>query len=466
MRNLRLKSVKVTGLQDMFDYEISFAEAGDTVILIAPNGYGKTAFLALLDACLRFQLLDAGEHSFKSLDVVFEDNSRWLFTKINPTAEERADFQHVKASVRWSARRVRRRQALVKVEFFDQKGKALEGKPLTSVENIPTEILARAIDRTLPVSREGFEAFRDFERGDIVRMTEIVERYQYTLFQDDEFKEYLAQYEPGMFQQLEARINCVFIETQRLLFTKRGRPSSEGTKEPEEEILRQAQHLGTLLKGAYANYASTSQSLDRSFPNRLILRSESEGPRETASLRDDLAAIERKRQNFTGAGILDEDEDYVVAPKDEFSPSVADALAIYVEDSKKKLATFDEIYPKVSVFRELISKKLSPKELIINRESGALVRRGKVTVPLDRLSSGEKHEFIMLFRLIFETPVNSVVLIDEPEISLHVAWQLEFMSDLQRIQGANRFQSIIATHSPQIIQGLNDIVFDLADQVK
>lgn len=93
------------------------------------------------------------------------------------------------------------------------------------------------------------------------------------------------------------------------------------------------------------------------------------------------------------------------------------------------------------------------------------MRRGEEPVGLDKLSSGEKHEFIMLFRLIFETPPNSLVLIDEPEISLHVSWQLEFMSDLARIQSANSFQCIIATHSPQIIQGADEITFDLSEQV-
>jgi len=57
-------------------------------------------------------------------------------------------------------------------------------------------------------------------------------------------------------------------------------------------------------------------------------------------------------------------------------------------------------------------------------------------------------------------------LIDEPEISLHVVWQLEFMADLLRIQAANNFQCVIATHSPQIIQNAGDITIDLADQAK
>ena len=180
----------------------------------------------------------------------------------------------------------------------------------------------------------------------------------------------------------------------------------------------------------------------------------------------DLEQIENRRKELTEAGILVDTAEALVPPEDQFIKNVSDALKIYVEDSREKLSTFEELYKKVSVFRELISKKLKPKTLDISREFGARVRRNDNVVELDKLSSGEKHEFIMLFKLIFETPPQSIVLIDEPEISLHVSWQLEFMSDLERIQSANSFQSIIATHSPQIIQGVERLTFDLSEQAK
>lgn len=52
---------------------------------------------------------------------------------------------------------------------------------------------------------------------------------------------------------------------------------------------------------------------------------------------------------------------------------------------------------------------------------------------------------------------NSLICIDEPEISLHPEWQLEFIKLLQDV-----FSSfvgchfLIATHSPQIVSGLRD----------
>ncbi|NKS79316.1 AAA family ATPase, partial [Rhodococcus hoagii] len=44
------------------------------------------------------------------------------------------------------------------------------------------------------------------------------------------------------------------------------------------------------------------------------------------------------------------------------------------------------------------------------------------------------------------------MLIDEPEISLHVGWQLAFMPDIQQIARLRDLRFIIATHSPQIIK--------------
>lgn len=462
----KIASIEVTGLQEMFDYKVDFAGDGTTAILIAPNGFGKTAFLAVLNACLQFKLVDAASYKFDKLTVVFDDKTRWLFAKTEYTdADLKSHLYHRNARVQMRHRR--RFRHYIRFSYFDARGKAKKDNYAEGIDSIPPEILARALDRNLPVQRIAPNKWRDLRLGEVMRTEEVLERYRDVLLTDFEFRDQLGDFAPGFFDGVDVRLNCVFIETQRLLQAKKpNRPEAEAAMEPQEEILRQADHLAKLLQRTYASYAATSQDLDRSFPNRLIARSEGQGKSDIAGLKADLNAIEERRKSLTDAGILVETSELVIAPKDEFLPNVADALQIYVEDSKKKLATFDEVYNKVSVFRELLSKKLRPKELVINREVGAQVRGGKNEIGLSQLSSGEKHEFIMLFKLIFETPANSLVLIDEPEISLHVSWQLEFMSDLAKMQSANQFQSIIATHSPQIIQGADHITFDLADQVK
>lgn len=77
------------------------------------------------------------------------------------------------------------------------------------------------------------------------------------------------------------------------------------------------------------------------------------------------------------------------------------------------------------------------------------------------MSSGEQNEIVMLYDMIFDLPDNSILLIDEPENSLHVAWQNMIISDLQRIADEKQLQVIIATHSPTIVRYGKEYVHDL-----
>lgn len=65
------------------------------------------------------------------------------------------------------------------------------------------------------------------------------------------------------------------------------------------------------------------------------------------------------------------------------------------------------------------------------------------------LSSGEKQLFLRALSLKFLDVNNSVILIDEPEISLHPQWQKKII-DMYINIGVNN-QIIIATHSPHVI---------------
>lgn len=65
------------------------------------------------------------------------------------------------------------------------------------------------------------------------------------------------------------------------------------------------------------------------------------------------------------------------------------------------------------------------------------------------LSSGEKQLFLRALSLKFLEVNNSVILIDEPEISLHPQWQKKIIDVYESI--GNNNQLIIATHSPHII---------------
>lgn len=69
------------------------------------------------------------------------------------------------------------------------------------------------------------------------------------------------------------------------------------------------------------------------------------------------------------------------------------------------------------------------------------------------LSSGEYHLYTSILGLGFGVDKSSVVLIDEPENSLHPQWQKDFMSILLQIceMAASNGHLIVCTHSPLIV---------------
>ena len=72
-------------------------------------------------------------------------------------------------------------------------------------------------------------------------------------------------------------------------------------------------------------------------------------------------------------------------------------------------------------------------------------------IDLQQLSSGEKQIITFFAYLIFglQKTNQSLFIVDEPELSLHLQWQLQFVDT---IQGLNPdIQLIFATHSPEII---------------
>lgn len=68
---------------------------------------------------------------------------------------------------------------------------------------------------------------------------------------------------------------------------------------------------------------------------------------------------------------------------------------------------------------------------------------------INHLSSGEKQLFVRAMALKMLNANNSVILIDEPEISMHPGWQQRIVKVYERI--GNNNQVIIATHSPHVV---------------
>lgn len=81
-------------------------------------------------------------------------------------------------------------------------------------------------------------------------------------------------------------------------------------------------------------------------------------------------------------------------------------------------------------------------------------RKG-VSMDLHKMSSGEINIFMLLIKVNSEIENDSIIMIDEPEISLHPAWQNEVLPSLEAcFSQYNGCHFIIATHSPQVVASI------------
>jgi predicted ATP-binding protein involved in virulence len=144
------------------------------------------------------------------------------------------------------------------------------------------------------------------------------------------------------------------------------------------------------------------------------------------------------------------------------------ALSLYLEDWEVRIAIYDELLIKMELFFSIInSKSFTNKTFTVNAEQGfSFSTNDGKPLQLTDLSSGEQNQIIILYELIFNAPSGALVLIDEPETSMHVAWQIDFIRDLEKIIEINPLSFIIATHSPDLINDKMDLCVDLFENAR
>lgn len=88
------------------------------------------------------------------------------------------------------------------------------------------------------------------------------------------------------------------------------------------------------------------------------------------------------------------------------------------------------------------------KTIRINERNEIVFDKGETVLTIEQLSSGEKQMLILLFTVFLMKQKSSVLLLDEPEISLHMAWQDKLIENLLAINP--NCQIFLTTHSPNI----------------
>ena len=132
---------------------------------------------------------------------------------------------------------------------------------------------------------------------------------------------------------------------------------------------------------------------------------------------------------------------------------------------QRTLERHSDMRNQYQLFQDIISERFLFKSLAVRGSELVFKADDGTLVPMAALSSGEQHLLNVFFALLFEIPSDTLVLIDEPELSMNVVWQRKFIQYLERIIELRNFDVLIATHSPQIIHDKWDWMVPLGEKV-
>lgn len=90
-------------------------------------------------------------------------------------------------------------------------------------------------------------------------------------------------------------------------------------------------------------------------------------------------------------------------------------------------------------------------ELSVKFDLFVKLRNGRAT-SFSSLSTGEQNRMLLFAKVLSAAREGTVFLIDEPEISLHLHWQMKFHETVVRLLSKlRRFHIVVATHAPIVI---------------
>ncbi len=144
----------------------------------------------------------------------------------------------------------------------------------------------------------------------------------------------------------------------------------------------------------------------------------------------------------------------IIGTRDEFGVRYAEnaQLRSIVSDIDRVEREIEKATKPINELQNLILKMFSGNKTINFENAKINVISGENKIGLQSLSSGEK-QILRIFIEVIRFG-NNCIIIDEPEISLHVDWQKELIADLRLLNPDA--QLILATHSPEIMADIDD----------
>ena len=448
---LRVKNIHVDGLFGLFNHSVEMKLDERVTILHGPNGVGKTMLLQMVNAFLKGQYSLFQKVPFKRFALEFTDDSKVELT----TDQNEPTTKHAKKRL---------------IFYLFRQGKLVEE------HDVSLDVLSMAedIESWVPwLRRVEDDLWLDEESTEFLSAEKMISSYQDEIPSRMRSERSMTEpQDPRWLTEWRNQVMVYFIETQRFL---RFTPESVHRFRPYLRtvftVLDCARDLNRRINDTMAQYGQQSQTLDQSFPQRLL--SKGVTPLSAGALKEKMEELDTNRSKLKEIGLLNEQQEYPFDTNalDRLDETQQSVMTLYVDDTVKKLAELEDLARRTRLLLDNVNRKFHHKQIRIDRDDRddrddrehGLVAEGEKSklLPLNKLSSGEQHELVLHYDLLFRVSPNTLVLIDEPELSLHVTWQKRFLPDLLEIVAMAKCDVLIATHSPFIVGDRSDLMVGL-----
>jgi predicted ATPase len=449
----RISAEKVLG---EYDHELNFDGNRGMSIIYGPNGVGKTKFLECIDALSKVDIEALGKLPFRTASIEYSDGLR-ITAEIRSFREiysqECAAYeplnQFISSIVKDFSAMDPARNSSYLPDALDASGY----QSLTLKVILDDEELAFSVPTVnIYLSNDRKKEELPFEYGNV----------RYDIERELRRLGNVKRRTPPVFRLLNSRNKVKLIEAQRLI-SYRPEKDEGGKLEAKHKIIENSAKIQELLLADMSSNSKLTQKLDSSFPWRMMQAGQGLDRRELQEgqadeVRERLSEQVKKRNRIADILPLGLDADIPIPDDEKLEKWQVAMLSLYLDDTEKKLESFSGTIAKINLLEDIINDRLLRKSINVTVDDGISITKDDGTeISLRSLSSGEQQEIVLFSDLLFGDLNGGIVLIDEPEISLHIGWQKKFVDDVVRVSELCGFQFIIATHSPQIMGKYWDI---------
>lgn len=452
---LPVRLIKVKKLFGEFDYVLNFADDEGFSILAAPNGYGKSTLLKIIRAFVDFNPFFFVGLDFQEIQVVMEDVYSDECRPVKITKKGLKKNEELFKLVIGRKSFVFHQET---IEMFkraydkEEEVQSLHGAPVSreKASNWNQGLVERFYDNPNPSKLESgrdVEWIRDLRAGllELPSGDYFGLSVPYIFVSANRFVTSLETKNPGH-ASIKSSINS--IETERKMLLQRlarrayHREPGLAKKMFSPPSFRDEETLKSLIKSHTNRFKGM---LDRASRYKIF---------EGREFRMDSSVARR----FTIPQL----------PKGADKTMMA-IYEAYMDGLLEKYSPVSDYIDRIELLQQTLTEMLRYERVVVTPTKMEFYRKmqDENPVPNEKLSSGEQQVIVILTTLLFGTVDDldqeyRLVILDEPEISLHPAWQKALARFCWKVRETFGKQFIFATHSPAFIDGCWDKVTELS----